>query len=120
MYLGAVWSTNNPSSCYNVPGKARWGCNKVVLPSAWNERVRWGWESDYKESEKEIEMLKLNRGYEGLVERLNIERVDYIKNLPCDVIGVVVDDDDDEIITYLVVTKNTKGELTMNDVDRFL
>ena len=75
-----------------------------------------------------------------LVKRLNIERVDYMKDLPCGVINVanddntvdnkhlprdrirvlVADDDyDDELITYLIVTKNTKGDWTINDGDKF-
>ena len=38
--------------------------------------------------------------------------------LPCDVIGAAVDDDNvDDIVTYLIVTNNTKGDLTVNDVD---
>ena len=42
------------------------------------------------------------------------------KHLPGDKIGVLlVDDDyDDELITCLIVTKNTKGELTIPNVDR--
>ena len=69
--------------------QARWCCNKVVLPSAWSESVRWGWESDYKESERVIEMFRLNRGYEGLVKGLKFERVNYTKDLP---VAVNVDD----------------------------
>ena len=42
------------------------------------------------------------------------------RHLPCDVIDVVVDDYDHEIITYLVMTKNTKGDWTKNtNVDKF-
>ena len=73
------------------------------------------------------------------VKRLNIERADYMKDLhcavnvdeyfddttvgnkhlPCDVIDVV-DDYDDETITYLVMTNNTKADLTKNtEVDGF-
>ena len=107
----------------------------------WNERVRWGWESDYKERRREIELFKVNRGYGKLVERLKIERIVNNEDLPCDGIIAVVNDDnavynkhlpgdkigvlvadddyDDEIITYLVMTKNTKGDLTIPDVDKF-
>ena len=86
-----------------------------------------------------------NRGYEGLVKRTNIERNDdYIINsvdLPCVVMSTVANDDylvekkylpgdrisvlitadyyDDEIINYLTVTKNTKGDWIKNTkVDR--
>ena len=129
---------------YDFPGKARMCFNNVVLPFAWNESVKWGWESDFKR-EGEIEMFRLNRGYEGLVERINIEindnymvnnedipcgviraaNDDYFddienKHLPGDRIGVLVADDDYvEMITYLTVKNHTKGDWTINDVDRF-
>ena len=69
---------------------------------------------------------------------LYIERIDDIEYLPCDVISAAIDDDNvedivylpydetgiaaddnnnDEIITYLIVTNNTKGDLTIPDVD---
>ena len=43
------------------------------------------------------------------------------KHLPVDRIGVLVADDDyvEEMITYLIVTNHTKGDWTINDVDRF-
>ena len=40
------------------------------------------------------------------------------KLLPGDVINVV-DEYDNEIITYMGITNNTKGELTIPNVDRF-
>ena len=49
VYLEDIWSTNNSLGCYNIPGRARWYCNKVVLTSAWSESVKWVWESDYRE-----------------------------------------------------------------------
>ena len=42
-----------------------------------------------------MEMFKLNRGYEELVKRLNIERVDYMKYLPC---AITVDYFDDNTV----------------------
>ena len=36
--------------------------------------------------------FKVNRGYKELVEMLDIERIDDIEYLPCDVIGAAVDD----------------------------
>ena len=42
------------------------------------------------------------------------------KHLPSDETGTVVDDENNgEMVTYLIMTKNTKGELTINDADRF-
>ena len=43
------------------------------------------------------------------------DNIDNNKHLPGNKIGVlVVDDDyDDEMITYLIVTSNTKGDLTI-------
>ena len=38
---------------------------------------------------------------------------DDIGHLPCDVTDAV----DDNIVTYLIVTDNPKGDLTMHDVD---
>ena len=89
---------------------------------------------------REREIFKINRGYEELVERLDIERIDYSKCLPCDVtsavnddytdnnkhlpgdkMGVLVTDDDNngENITYLVMTNNTKVHMTIPNVDKF-
>ena len=51
VYFGDVWSTNNGPLSFCVSGKARWCLSNVVLPSAWNENVKWGWESDYLEKE---------------------------------------------------------------------
>ena len=38
--MGDKWSANSPFMFYDVPGKARWCCKNVVLPSAWNEIVK--------------------------------------------------------------------------------
>ena len=47
---------------------------------------------------------------------VNVDNIVDIEYLPYEETGVVVDD---EVITYLVMTKNTKGELTIPNVDRF-
>ena len=66
-----------------------------------------------------------------LVESLDIEREEKIylscdatvvadddnDDLPYNVTGVAVDDDVDDIVTYLVVTNNPKGDLTVHSVD---
>ena len=76
-----------------------------------------------------IELFKLKRGYRELVGMLDIERVDDIEFLPCDVVsaargdnnvddlpvykvGLLVVDDyyNEEIIKDLIVTDKTKGE----------
>ena len=49
------------------------------------------------EKEREIEIFDANRDYEELVEILDIERVEKIDVLPCDVTGA----DDDDIATLL-------------------
>ena len=108
--------------------------NNVVLPSAWNENVKWGCESDF-ERQSEIEIFEVNSGYKGLIKKLNIERIvkkdlpygrnstvandGYIddnenKYLPGDRISVLVTADyyEDEIINYVITTNNTKGDLT--------
>ena len=77
--------------------------------------------------------------YKRQVQRLNMGRVDYMKDLPCavnvddyfddttvdnkhlpcDVIDIV-DEYDDEIITCLVMTNNTKGDWTkITNIDKF-
>ena len=48
IYLRDIWSSNGPLSCGNVSGKARWCINDVLLPSAWSDRNKWGWKSDYE------------------------------------------------------------------------
>ena len=79
-----------------VSGKARWSLNNVVLPSKWSEKVRCGCGSDFKR-EKEVVIFKLNRSYEGLVKKLNYERIiTNNKDLPCVVVNdgyIDVDDD---------------------------
>ena len=106
--------------------------------------MKWGGESDY-ESERVIELYKLNRGYKELIEMLNSKRVNKIKNLPCDenntAVGnddnvdnysecvpgyrtgvlIAADDDDEEMIKYLIGTyNNNKGDRTkITNVDRF-
>ena len=42
---------------------------------------------------------------------------DDIDVLPYNATGVAVDDDVDDIVTYLVVTNNPKGDLTIHSVD---
>ena len=43
----------------------------------------------------------------------------YNERLPDNETGLVDDENNGEIITYLVMTKNTKGELTIHNVDKF-
>ena len=76
-------------------------------------------------------MFDVNRDYKELMEILDIQRVDKTDILPCDETGAAADDDDDDIddlpgnetgvtgvavddddiVTYLVVTSNSKGDL---------
>ena len=74
-HLGDNGSANGQIGFLCVSGTARWGYNKVVLPSVWIENVRLDWESDNNERNRVIEIFKLNRGYKGL----NNERI-IIKN----------------------------------------
>ena len=139
VYLVDESSTNNcPWSFGGVPGRAR-RCFYVAVPSAWIEResVKWGSEIDF-ERVRVIELFKLKRGYRELVGMVDIERVDNIEFLPCDMVsaargdtnvddlpvykvGLLVVDDyyNEEMINDLIVTANTKGELTIPNVDRF-
>ena len=67
-YLGDIWSTNNCPLIFCVSGKARC-CNNVVLPSVWNENVRCCDKyCDERNREREIEIFKVNRDYEILVQ----------------------------------------------------
>ena len=97
--------------------------------------MKWVWERYYKESERLIELFKLNRSYEGSVKKLNSERsITNNKDLPCAVVDddyIDVDDEkhlpavrisalvtDDgysvEMVNYLRVTENTNGDQTEN------
>ena len=98
-----------------------------LVPSVWDgrESVIWCYGERYLERElcvdREIKLFKVNRNYEEFVERLDVERVgNYIEHLPCSETEVVaeVDDKVDELLTYLTLTENTKGEITLPDVDR--
>ena len=100
--------------------------------------MRLSWERDHEEGERVKEIFKSNRGYKGLVGKLNNERiimnnrdlhyvvanVDYIevdnnKHLPFEKISVLVTADDysDENINHLIVTNDTKRDLTIPNVD---
>ena len=82
-------------------------------------------------------MFEVNRCYNELVERLDIERVNDIVYLPCkifsssnddkvdhvdylpgDVTGIAADDNNDEIIIDLIVRNHTQGDLTILDGDK--
>ena len=57
-----------------------------MLPSVWNENVKccekYCNESDY-ERERMVEIFKVKRDYEELIQSLNSERTGRIKNIPC-------------------------------------
>ena len=87
----------------------------MVLPSAWNGRVQCGYESCCKEREREIKIVEVNRGYEMLVQVLDMERDDerereeYLNN-------TVINNDK---IIDLVFRKTTDGDwITLMDHDR--
>ena len=113
-----------------VSGKAR-RCNNVVLPSLWNENVKrcekYYNESDY-ERERMVEIFKVKRNYEELMQSLNSERTGRIKNIPCVTNNVYIDGKylpvNEPIVAehgnnnVMVITKNTDGDFTNNtDVD---
>ena len=141
MYLVDKSSTNNcPWTFGGVPGRAR-RCFYDLVPFAWNDRekVKWCYDERYFEREGEIVLFEVSMSYKELMERVKSERVnDYIEFLPYDVVsaargdnnvdnisvykmGLLVVDDyyNEEIIKDLIVTDNTKGELTIPNVDRF-
>ena len=95
-HLGDNGLANGQISCLCVSGKARWCYNNVVLPSEWNENVKGVWERDYKESERVIELFKLQRVYKELMEILNRQGGDKI-NLPSNETEVTDDDNNDDI-----------------------
>ena len=91
-----------------------------MVPFAWNEVVQGGCDRycDERWRKREIEIFNVNRDYKELVEILDIERAEKIVDLPyneTEVTGAV--DDDDDIVTYLIVTNNTMGDLTVNNID---
>ena len=47
------------------------------------------------------------------------DNIVFNEHLPDNETGVVADDNNGEIVTHLIVTNNTKGDWTINDVDRF-
>ena len=127
----------------------RWCRSKVVVSPAYIEResVTWYYDEGYFERERygdrKIELFEVGRNYKELIEKINNERVDYIKGLPCEVIstavvdknddnkdnkhlpygltGVVVDNydgDNNDFITYLVGTDDTKGDRTILNRDK--
>ena len=55
--------------------------------------MKLGWESDYKERNRVMELFNVKRGYRELAERIKIERISNIKYLPYEVNSVVVNDD---------------------------
>ena len=80
------------------------------------ERERYG--------DRKIELFKVDRNYKELVERLGAERSDnYSKYLPwveADIaaVGDDVMDDNEELLHYLIMTDNTKGNMTVSDRDK--
>ena len=124
---------------FSVSGKARWCLNNfVLLPSVWSEKVKLGWERDYNERNRVIEIFQLNIGYKGLVGKLNNERIimnnrdlpcvtannDYIEadnNIHLPVVSSVLvanDGYNDENVNHLIVTNDTDGDLTIPYVDK--
>ena len=78
-----------------ISGTARWRLNNlVVLPSVWSENVKLDCESDHEKRERVIEIFEPNRGYKGLVKKLNKERI-IVNNrdLPCVINNDYIDDD---------------------------
>ena len=55
----------------SCPGKVR-RCFYDLVPSVWNGRKRMKWCYDERYIYRKIEMFKVNRGYNELVERLDI------------------------------------------------
>ena len=100
---------------FGVSGKAR-RCNNVVLPSVWNENVKCCEkhcnESDY-ERERMVEIFKLNRNHEILVQNLCMEREEQI-DLPVKREFDNYFDEYDEKINYLILYKNSDGGFTNN------
>ena len=127
MFLKGNVFSSRPLILCSYPGKVRRRFYDLI-PSAWNDRKSMKWCYDERYFDRKVEMFKVTRGYKELVERLDIERVDNIEYLPCEVIGAANDDrvddidylpcdesgiaagnNNDEIIIDLIVTNHTKG-----------
>ena len=105
----------------------RWCNNKVVVSPAYIERESVIGSYDGRHGERELcvnwemELFRVNRNYKELVERLGVEMVyNYSEILPDVEAEVVaeVDDNVDELLTYLIMTDNTKGDRTIPDRDK--
>ena len=120
---------------FGVSGKTRWCLNSfVVWPSVWSENGKLGWERNYKERNRMIEVFSVKKGYREFIERIsNINYLPYEvnsaevndeyiniddKHLPVGRISVlVVADNCDNDVTHLGLTINTNADLTILDVD---
>ena len=67
-------SSDGPCIFRDLTGKASRGNKYLMVPFAWNGRVQYGYERCCNEREREIKIFEINRGYEMLVQVLNIER----------------------------------------------
>ena len=105
-----------------------------VVPFAWYEIGQWGYDRCYDDErylerelfrDREIEIFTLSRNYKELKERLELEKIDNMQCLPCE---IDTDDFDDTVVDnkhlpYDVIdivkeyddrTKNTDGDKTKN------
>ena len=105
-----------------------------LIPSVWSDRKSMKWCYDKRYFDRKIETFKVSRRYKELIERLDIERVNNIEYLPCEIVSGANDDNDidylpcdetgtgadnnnDEIIIDPIVTNYTKNDLTILDGD---
>ena len=133
-------SSNSPLIFCGVLGRAK-KYSKFVVPFEWSEVCQWCGdrycdESDY-ERDRRIEVFKLKRSYKELIERLELEKIDNMKYLPCEIKiddyfdDTVVDDkhlpyegidivNEYDDINYMEITNNIKGDWTkITQVDGF-
>ena len=100
VYLGDMWSANGCP--LNFCASDRWCNNKVEVSPAYikRESVTWCYGERYFERERygdrKIELFEVGRNYKELIEKINNERVDYIKGLPGEVISTAVVDENDD------------------------
>ena len=85
--MGDMGSQNSPLICCNILGRAK-KYNKFVVPFAWYEIGQWGCDRCYDDEryferelcvDGEVELFTLSRSYKELKERLELEKINYMK-----------------------------------------
>ena len=88
------------------------------------------WCYDERYVDKKVKLFKVSRGYDELIQRLDIERVIDNKYLPCEIVSTAIDvidyllydkantaadNNDNETVIDITMTDRTKGDWTVLD-----